>query len=158
MIGAISYGELASMMPHVGGQYVYLKEAYHPLIGFFFGWTTFLVIQCGTIAAVAVAFAKFQRRSFSMDLRKEYPFLPDPLKIKSTMVVAIGLISFLTWLNTQGIVTGKTVQNLFLINKGDCPFWIYRHRVSCHKDISTSLQINKEVFWQASKIGPGGQS
>src|ERR1035437_5235570 len=48
LIGAISYGELASMMPHVGGQYVYLKEAYHPLIGFLFGWTTFLVIQCGT--------------------------------------------------------------------------------------------------------------
>ncbi len=59
IIGALSYGELASMMPHVGGQYVYLKEAYHPLLGFLFGWTTFLVIQCGSIAAVAVAFAKF---------------------------------------------------------------------------------------------------
>src|SRR4030043_2329757 len=59
VIGAISYGELASMMPHVGGQYVYLKEAYHPLLGFLFGWTTFLVVQCGSIAAVGVAFAKF---------------------------------------------------------------------------------------------------
>ena len=59
VIGALSYGELASMMPHVGGQYVYLREAYHPLLGFLFGWTTFLVIQCGSIAAVAVAFAKF---------------------------------------------------------------------------------------------------
>src|SRR4030042_5459753 len=54
VIGALSYGELASMMPHVGGQYVYLREAYHPLIGFLFGWTTFLVIKCGSIADVAV--------------------------------------------------------------------------------------------------------
>jgi len=56
VIGAVSYGELASMMPDVGGQYVYLKEAYHPLVGFLFGWTTFLVVQCGSIAAVAPSF------------------------------------------------------------------------------------------------------
>ncbi len=59
MICALSYGELAGMMPHAGGQYVYLREAYNPLIGFLYGWTLFLVIQTGTIAAVAVAFAKF---------------------------------------------------------------------------------------------------
>jgi len=89
LIGALSYGELASMMPHAGGQYVYLKEAYHPLIGFLFGWTTFLVIQCGTIAAVAVAFAKFSGVLFPwiseknilfhpvpLDLRKKHPFSP----------------------------------------------------------------------------------
>ena len=56
---ALSYGELAGMMPHAGGQYVYLREAYNPLVGFLYGWTFFLVIQTGTIAAVAVAFAKF---------------------------------------------------------------------------------------------------
>src|SRR5512142_3158388 len=59
MIGALSYGELAGMMPRAGGQYVYLREAYSPLVGFLYGWTFFLVIQTGTIAAVAVAFAKF---------------------------------------------------------------------------------------------------
>ena len=59
LVAALSYGELASMMPHAGGQYVYLREAYNPLIGFLYGWTLFLVIQTGTIAAVAVAFAKF---------------------------------------------------------------------------------------------------
>ncbi len=59
IIGALSYGELAGMMPHAGGLYVYLREAYNPLIGFLYGWTTFLVIQTGTIAAVGVAFAKF---------------------------------------------------------------------------------------------------
>ena len=59
MTAALSYGELAGMMPHAGGQYVYLREAYNPLAGFLYGWTLFLVIQSGTIAAVAVAFAKF---------------------------------------------------------------------------------------------------
>ncbi len=59
IFGALSYGELAAMMPHAGGQYVYLREGYSPLWGFLYGWTSFLVIQTGTIAAVAVAFAKF---------------------------------------------------------------------------------------------------
>src|SRR5436853_6879487 len=59
VIGALSYAELAAMMPHAGGQYIYLREAYGPLWGFLYGWTLFLVIQTGTIAAVAVAFAKF---------------------------------------------------------------------------------------------------
>src|SRR5512135_2101554 len=113
VIGAISYGELASMMPHVGGQYVYLKEAYHPLIGFLFGWTTFLVIQCGSIAAVAVAFAKFSGVLFPWISDQNILFHIGPLNVNSTMVVAIGLIAFLTWLNTLGIVTGKTVQNIF---------------------------------------------
>src|SRR5665647_3824370 len=117
MIGAISYGELASMMPHVGGQYVYLKEAYHPLIGFLFGWTTFLVIQCGTIAAVAVAFAKFSGVLFPWISEKNILFYLGPVNVNSTMVIAIGMISFLTWLNTRGIVTGKTVQNFFSSTK-----------------------------------------
>src|SRR6202795_4763581 len=59
IIGALSYAELAAMMPHAGGQYVYLRDAYSPLWGFLYGWTAFVVIQTGTIAAVAVAFAKF---------------------------------------------------------------------------------------------------
>ena len=113
MIGAISYGELASMMPHVGGQYVYLKEAYHPLIGFLFGWTTFLVIQCGTIAAVAVAFAKFSGVLFPWISEKNILLNIGPLKINSTMVVAIAMISFLTWLNTRGIVTERLFRIYF---------------------------------------------
>src|SRR4051812_1928256 len=59
VLGALSYAELAAMMPHAGGQYVYLREAYSPLWGFLYGWTSFTVIQTGTIAAVGVAFAKF---------------------------------------------------------------------------------------------------
>ena len=101
LIGAISYGELASMMPQAGGQYVYLKEVYHPLIGFLFGWTTFLVIQCGTIAAVAVAFAKFSGVLFPWISEKNILLYLGPLKVNSTMAVAIAMISFLTWFNTK---------------------------------------------------------
>jgi len=102
VIGAVSYGELASMMPHVGGQYVYLKEAYHPLVGFLFGWTTFMVVQCGSIAAVAVAFAKFSGVLFPWISEKNILVHLGALNINSTMVVAIAMISFLTWLNTRG--------------------------------------------------------
>ena len=157
LIGAISYGELASMMPHVGGQYVYLKEAYHPLIGFLFGWTTFLVIQCGTIAAVAVAFAKFSGVLFPWISEKNILFYLGPLKVKSTMVVAIAMISFLTWLNTKGIVTGKTVQNVFTSTKVIALIGFIAIGFLATKSIK-SFEINKEIFWHASKIGTGNQS
>ena len=156
VIGAISYGELASMMPHVGGQYVYLKEAYHPLIGFLFGWTTFLVIQCGSIAAVAVAFAKFTGVLIPWISERNVLFNLGPLKVNSTMVVAIAMIAFLTWLNTRGIVTGKTVQNIFSSTKVIALFGFIAIGFLATKNI-TSFEINKEVFWQAGKIGPDGQ-
>ncbi|MGA2407395.1 MAG: amino acid permease [Bacteroidales bacterium] len=156
LIGAISYGELASMMPHVGGQYVYLKEAYHPLIGFLFGWTTFLVIECGTIAAVAVAFAKFSGVLFPWVSEKNILFRAGPLKIKSTMIVAIAMISFLTWLNTRGIVTGKTVQNFFSSTKVIALLGFVAIGFFATKNIN-SWEINKEVFWKASQVGPGNQ-
>lgn len=157
LIGAASYGELASMMPQVGGQYVYLKEAYHPLIGFLFGWTTFLVIQCGTIAAVAVAFAKFSGVLFPWISEKNVLFHIGPLPIKSTMIVAIAMISFLTWLNTRGIVTGKTVQNIFTSTKVIALFGFIAIGFLATKN-TNSLEINKEIFWQASKVGSGNQT
>jgi APA family basic amino acid/polyamine antiporter len=156
LIGALSYGELAAMMPHVGGQYVYLKEAYHPLVGFLFGWTTFLVIQCGTIAAVAVAFAKFSGVLIPWISDKNILFSIGPLKIKSTMIVAIVMISFLTWVNTKGIVAGKIVQNFFSSTKVIALIGFIAIGFLATKNI-TSLQINKEIFWHASKIGPGNQ-
>jgi APA family basic amino acid/polyamine antiporter len=157
LIGAISYGELASMMPHVGGQYVYLKEAYHPLIGFLFGWTTFLVIQCGTIAAVAVAFAKFSGVLFPWISEKNILFNIGPLKIKSTMLVAIAMISFLTWVNTRGIVTGKTVQNIFSSTKIIALFGFILIGFFATRNIN-SFEINKDIFWQAGSIGTGNQT
>ena len=149
IIGALSYGELAAMMPHVGGQYVYLKEAYHPLIGFLFGWTTFLVIECGTIAAVAVAFAKFSGVIFPWVSESNILFEVGPLKVKSTMVIAIAMIAFLTWLNTRGIVTGKTVQNFFSSTKVIALLGFVLIGVLATKSIH-SWEINKEVFWNAS--------
>lgn len=154
IIGALSYGELASMMPHVGGQYVYLKEAYHPLIGFLFGWTLFLVIQCGSIAAVAVAFAKFSGVLIPWISETNVLFHLGPLNINSTMVVAIFMISFLTWLNTRGIVTGKTVQNIFTSTKVLALLGFIAIGFLATKGIK-SLEINKDVFWQASQTVPG---
>jgi APA family basic amino acid/polyamine antiporter len=156
VIGAISYGELASMMPHVGGQYVYLKEAYHPLLGFLFGWTTFLVIQCGSIAAVAVAFAKFSGVLFPWISERNVLLHIGPLNINSTMVVAIGMISFLTWLNTRGIVTGKTVQNFFTSTKVIALFGVILIGFFATKAIG-SFEINKEVFWKASQVTADGK-
>lgn len=156
IIGAISYGELASMMPHVGGQYVYLKEAYHPLVGFLFGWTTFLVIQCGSIAAVAVAFAKFSGVLFPWISDKNILFYLGPLKVSSTMVVAIIMILFLTWLNTKGIVTGKIVQNIFSSTKVIALFGFIAIGFLATRSIH-SFEINKEVFWKASQIGANNQ-
>ncbi len=156
IIAAVSYGELSSMMPHVGGQYVYLREAYHPLIGFLFGWTTFLVIQCGSIAAVAVAFAKFSGVLFPWISDRNILFQSGPLKLTSTMVVAIGMITFLTWLNTRGIVTGKTVQNFFSSTKVIALLGFIFVGFFATKGIN-SFEINKEVFWQAYQVGPDNQ-
>lgn len=156
VIGAISYGELASMMPDVGGQYVYLREAYHPLIGFLFGWTTFLVIQCGSIAAVAVAFAKFSGVLFPWISDKNILMEAGFLKVSSTMLVAIVMIAFLTWLNTRGIVTGKIVVNIFTSTKILALAGFIAVGIFAVRGID-SWEINKAVFWDASKIGADNQ-
>lgn len=156
VIGALSYGELASMMPHSGGQYVFLKEAYHPVIGFLFGWATFLVIQCGTIAAVAVAFAKFTGVLIPWISESNILFQAGFLKITTSRLLAIVMISFLTWLNTRGIVTGKTVLNVFSSTKVIALFGFIIVGFFAAKSIG-SWEINKAVFWDASKIGPGNQ-
>jgi basic amino acid/polyamine antiporter, APA family len=156
IICALSYGELAGMMPNVGGQYVYLRESYHPIIGFLFGWTTFLVIQCGSIAAVAVAFAKFSGVLFPWISEKNSLLQVGVLKINSTQVVGMGMIVFLTWLNTRGIVIGKTVQNIFTSTKVIALFGFIIIGFLVTKSLG-SYEINKEVFWHASKIGADNQ-
>lgn len=156
VIGATSYGELASMMPDEGGQYVYLREAYHPLVGFLFGWTTFLVIQCGSIAAVAVAFAKFSGVIVPWISDSNILLLLGPVKVTSTMAVAIAMIAFLTWLNTKGIVTGKTVLNIFSSTKVIALLGFVLIGLLVTKT-TDSWHINREVFWKASQIGPGNQ-
>lgn len=110
---ALSYGELAAMMPNAGGQYVYLKEAWNPLLGFLYGWTLFLVIQTGTIAAVAVAFAKFTGIIFSVFSEKNIIWSYSKYKISAAQILAIISIWILTLINLKGIKLGKIVQNIF---------------------------------------------
>lgn len=113
LIAALSYGELAAAMPKAGGQYVYLREAFGPMYGFLYGWTFFLVIQTGTIAAVGVAFAKFLG-VFVPEVSAANKILPF---LSTQQLVAIALIVFLTWVNTRGIRTGALVQNIFTVAK-----------------------------------------
>jgi APA family basic amino acid/polyamine antiporter len=113
IIAALSYGELAAAMPHAGGQYVYLREAFGPLSGFLYGWTLFLVIQTGTIAAVAVAFAKFAGVFFPQ-IAAENKLLPF---LSTQQLLAISILILLTWVNTRGVKTGSRVQNVFTIAK-----------------------------------------
>lgn len=110
---ALSYGELSGMFPKAGGQYVYLKEAYNPLIGFLYGWSFFAVIQTATIAAVGVAFSKFLAYLVP-ELGNEY-FLFDTgiVKVYSGQLVAIFIIILLTYVNTRGVQEGKMIQRVF---------------------------------------------
>jgi len=117
IIAALSYGELAAAMPQAGGQYVYLREAFGPLSGFLYGWTLFLVIQTGTIAAVAVAFAKFTGVFFPSVSARNYLFGSGKLGFTTQQLVAISVIVILTAVNTRGIRTGAVVQNVFTFAK-----------------------------------------
>ncbi|MEI2738539.1 MAG: amino acid permease [Chitinophagaceae bacterium] len=110
---ALSYGELSSMFPKAGGQYVYLKEAYNPLMGFLYGWSFFAVIQTATIAAVGVAFSKFLAYLVP-ELGNNY-FLFDAgiTKVYSGQLVAIVIICLLTFINSKGVKEGKFIQTLF---------------------------------------------
>ena len=140
VMGALSYAELAAMMPHAGGQYVFLREAYSPLWGFLYGWTVFTVIQTGSIAAVGVAFAKFLGvlvpalgtdhvllRWSNLDISWAFPlpWMQEPLvffqrqefTISAGQLVGVVVVAALTWVNCRGVTAGKNVQNVFTIAK-----------------------------------------
>ncbi len=119
IIAALTYGELAAMMPRAGGQYVYLREAYGPLWGFLYGWTLFLIIQTGTIAAVSVAFARFLGVLTPVISPTNWIVSPITLSrnyavsLSMQQLVAILVIVFLTIVNTRGLQLGKLIQNVF---------------------------------------------
>src|ERR1700688_3248657 len=116
---ALAYGELAAMFPHAGGQYVYLREAFSPLWGFLYGWTLFLVIQTGTIAAVAIGFARYLGVLFPAISPKTWIIPPINFSSKFAIslsvqqLVGVLMIIFLTYLNTRGVKLGKWIQNIF---------------------------------------------
>jgi APA family basic amino acid/polyamine antiporter len=141
---AVTYGELAGMMPQAGGQYVYLREAFGPLFGFLYGWTLFLVIQTGTLAAVSVAFGKFlgvlipwvSTRNLVIDLGQVELFHHSlPIALSSQQLVAVLALAFLTILNIYGLRLGAWVQNIFTTLKAAALFglvflglwWSNRH-------------------------------
>jgi APA family basic amino acid/polyamine antiporter len=116
---ALSYGELAALFPHAGGQYVYLREAFSPLWGFLYGWTLFLVIQTGTIAAVAVGFARYLGVLFPSVSPNTWIIPPInfssrfAISLSVQQLVGVLMIIFLTFLNTRGVRLGKRIQNVF---------------------------------------------
>jgi len=122
IFAALSYGELAALMPKAGGQYVYLKEAYSPLFGFLYGWTLFTIIQTGTIAAVAVGFAKFTGVIFPVFSEKNILFSwvithSYTLNISAAQLLGIALIALLTIFNFGKVKHAALLQNIFTIAK-----------------------------------------
>ena len=120
--GALCCAELAAMWPHAGGQYVFLREAYGSATGFLFGWSLLLVIQTGTIAAVAVAFANFTGVLTSAIAADNYLISPRAfggyaISLSTQQLLAIVMILFLTFTNTRGLKTGKFIQNTFTFTK-----------------------------------------
>ena len=117
IFAALSYGELAGMFPHAGGQYVYLREAYHPMVGFLYGWSLFAVVQSGTIAAVAVAFAKYTGVIFPVFSENNILLTIGSFKISAAQVLGIFSILLLTIINARGINYGKIIVRVFTSTK-----------------------------------------
>lgn len=119
----LAYGELAAMMPEAGGMYVYLREAFSPVVGFLYGWTLWTVIQTGTIAAVAIAFARFAGVLFPSIAEAHYLLAPVhivgrySISLSTTQLLAIGIIILLTFANSRGLNYGRILQNIFTVAK-----------------------------------------
>ncbi len=117
LIAALSYGELAAAMPQAGGHYVFLREAFGPLSGFLYGWTLFLVIQTGTIAAVAVAFAKFASVFVPWISANNHLIGTGKVGLSTQQLVAVLVVGILAAVNMRGVRTGAVVQNVFTFAK-----------------------------------------
>lgn len=114
---AVSYGELSGMFPKAGGQYVYLREAYNPLMGFLYGWSFFAVIQTATIAAVGVAFARFTAYIFPVVGESNILIDLGWLTVSAAQLTSIVVVGLLTWINTRGVEAGKAIQTTFTVSK-----------------------------------------
>ncbi len=156
LIAALSYGELSAMFPKAGGQYVYLKESYNPLVGFLYGWSFFSVIQTGTIAAVGVAFCKFAGYFFpALELTDANIVISVAgLKIYTAQLVSIVLIIFLTYINTRGIQGGKLIQTTFTLTKLLSLFGLIIFGFIIAK--GDVWQANWADAWHMQKMSAGG--
>lgn len=155
VVAALCYSELASLYPHAGGQYVYLRQAYGKLAGFLYGWTLFMVIQTGTIAAVAVAFAKFLGVFIPYVSQENVIYALGDWRFSVAQFVAVGLIAFLTLMNCRGIHTAKFIQTTFTVSKvGAIVCLIGLGFFSFHKFYG--LSPNLAIFWQAQSVDGHG--
>lgn len=152
IFAAMTYGELASMMPKAGGQYIYLREAYNPLTGFLYGWTLFTVIQAGSIAAIAMAFSKFSGVLVPWISESNVLFKLGPITVNTVHLIAVLSIILLTWINTRGIQAGKIVQNTFTMTKVMVLFLFLV--VGFFIARSTGWTANAEYFWEAASLDP----
>ena len=155
LFAALSYGELAGMMPQAGGQFVYLKKAFGDLTAFVYGWTVFMVIQTGVIAAVAVAFAKFTGVFIPFFEEGNVLIGFGNFKITSAQLLAISIIAILTFINTRGIENGKAIQRIFTSAKLIALFSLII--VGIYYGFRTDvLSDNMAHAWDAKQISPGG--
>ena len=155
VMAALSYGELAGMMPKAGGQYVYLKEAYGPTVGFLYGWTCFMVNQTGFLAAVGVAFAKFTAVFFPSlglgNILLDFGFI----QISAGQVLAISIVCIITFINTRGIEGGKLIQGVFTSTKliALAALIIVGVVLACNGHF---IKENFQNMWNASTIAKDG--
>src|SRR5580765_1767346 len=163
IVGALSYGELAAMMPRAGGQYVYIREAFSPLWGFLYGWTLFLVIQTGTIAAVAVGFGRYFGALVPWIADDHYLIRPLHLStgyavsLSTTQLVGVALIALLTWTNTRGLEYGRIIQNIFTTTKSGALAALILLGLFVGRN-SAAVSDNFGALWtvrSAAPIGPG---
>src|SRR5207247_6327711 len=159
IVAALSYGELAAMMPRAGGQYVYLREAYGPLWGFLYGWTLFLIIQTGTIAAVAVAFARFLG-VFTSLISPTHWIIPPiilsrnyAISLSTQQLVAILIVVFLTIVNTRGLELGKLIQNVFTSAKTLSLLALIALGIFVGRN-ADALSANFTNFWTPGSVSP----
>ncbi len=156
MSAALSYGELAGMMPNAGGQFVYIQRAYGKLMSFLYGWTVFTVIQTGVIAAVAVAFANYSSVFFPA-LENKLFTIGENYSFSNKQILAMFSIVLLTFINTRGVQSGKTLQLVFTIAKMFALFAliVLGLYVGLHTDV---LSQNFTNMWEASKtvLNPDG--
>lgn len=149
VFAALSYGELAGMMPNAGGQYVYIQRAYGRMMSFLYGWTVFTVIQTGVIAAVAVAFAKYTSVFFP-ELNNVFVSLTDSLDITFAQLLAIVSIVVLTFLNSQGVQNGKIIQLIFTSAKLFALFALIVLGLAIGLKTDT-IALNFQDMWTATK-------
>ena len=154
---ALSFVELSALFPKAGGTYVYLKEAYNPLIGFLYGWSFFTVIQTGMIAAVGVSFSKFGAFIFPSLSESNIIFHSSFINISAAQIFGIAQIIFLSFINTRGIVTGKIVQDILTIIKLLMLFGliVFGFAIAFNKDVwNANWQHPFEMLRHSSRL-PG---